>query len=178
MQRTRPPRRRSTPALMSPMVFVPMTWDEANDLRSGIAADAPYRGCAAMPSLVASLEADTLIEEAEYAALSYTSVLALVLKPGSPRLVIAAELQPGQLTDLGEPLGEVELRGLAWVQVRALFADEPGAMEEARLAGEAVAGQSLAAALAAPEIGLVLDRYDLLWFAPEELDQLQRRIVS
>ena len=178
MQRTRPPRRRSTPALMSPMVFVPMTWDEANDLRSGIAADAPYRGCAATPSLVASLEAETLIEEAEYAALSYTSVLALVLKPGSPRLVIAAELQPGQLTDLGEPLGEVELRGLTWVQVRALFADEPGAMEEARLAGEAVAGQSLAAALAAPEVGLVLDRYDLLWFAPEELDQLQRRIVS
>jgi hypothetical protein len=160
------------------MVFVPMTWDEANDLRSGIAADAPYRACAATPSLVASLEADTLIEEAEYAALSYTSVLALVLKPGSPRLVIAAEVQPGQFTDQGEPLGEVELRGLIWAQVRALFADEPGGMEAARLASEAVAGESLAAALAAPEVGLVLDRYDLLWFAPEELDQLQRRIVS
>jgi hypothetical protein len=165
-------------ALVSPMVFVPMTWDEANDLRSGIAADAPYRGCAATPSLVASLEADTLIEEAEYAALSYTSVLALVLKPGTPRLVIAAEVPPGQFTDLGEPLGEVELRGLIWAQVRALFADEPGAMEATRLASEAVAGQSLAAALAAPEVGLVLDRYDLLWFAPEELDQLQRRTVS
>jgi hypothetical protein len=51
-------------------------------------------------------------------------------------------------------------------------------MEAARLASEAVAGQSLAAALAAPEVGLVLDGYDLLWFAPEELDQLQRRIGS
>ena len=160
------------------MVFVPMTSDEAVDLRSESAADVPYRGCAATPSLVASLEADTLIEEAEYAALSYASVLALVLKPGSPRLVVAAEVQPGQLTDLGEPLGEVGLRGLTWTQVRALFADEPGAMEAARLASEGAAGQSLAAALAAPEVGLVLDGYDLLWFAPDELDQLQRRIES
>ena len=95
---------------MSHMVFVPMTWDEAVELRSGVAADMPYRGCAATPSLVASLEADTLIEEAEYAALSYAGVLALVLKPGSPRLVVAAEVQPGQLTDFGEALGEVELR--------------------------------------------------------------------
>ena len=51
-----------------------------------------------------------MIEEAEYAALSYAGVLALVLKPGSPRLVVAAEVQPGQVTDLGEPLGEVEVR--------------------------------------------------------------------
>jgi hypothetical protein len=47
-------------------------------------------------------------------------------------------------------------------------------MEAARLASEAVTGQSLAGALAAPEVGLLLDEYDLLWFAPEELDQLQR----
>jgi hypothetical protein len=163
---------------MSQMVFVPMTWDEAVDLRSDIAADVSCRGCAATPSLVASLEADTLIEEAEYAALSYASVLALMLKPGSPRLVVAAEVQPGQLTDLGEPQGEVEFRGLTWTQVRALFADEPDAMEAARLASEAAAGQSLAAALAVPEVGLLLDGYDLLWFAPDELDQLQRRIES
>jgi hypothetical protein len=26
--------------------------------------------------------------------------------------------------------------------------------------------------LAAPEVTVVLDRYDLLWFAPEEFDQL------
>jgi hypothetical protein len=61
-----------------------------------------------------------------------------------------------------------------WHQVRALFADEPGATEAARLASELVAGQSLAAALAAPEVGAVLDEYDLLWFAPDELDELKR----
>lgn len=158
---------------MSDMVFVPMTWDEAVALRSGTGADC-YQACAATPSLVASMEADTVIEEAEYAALSNAGMLSLVLKPGSPRLVVAAEVQSKQLTDLGGPLGEVEIRGLTWDQVQALFGDESAAVEATRLASEAVAGESLTAALAAPEVGAVLDAYDLLWFAPEELDQLQR----
>jgi hypothetical protein len=157
---------------MSEMVFLPMTWNAAMDLRSGVAAD-HYRGCAATSTLVASLEAGTLIEEAEYAALGYAGVLALVLNPGSPRLVVAAEVQPGQLVDLCEPLGEVEVGGLGWTQVRALFADEPAAIEAASLASKGAAGQSLAAGLAAPEVRQILDNYDLLWFAPEELDQLQ-----
>jgi hypothetical protein len=155
------------------MVFVPMTWDAAVDLRSCLAADR-YQGCAATPTLIGSMEAGTLIEEAEYAALSYAGVLALVLNPRSPRLVVAAEVQPGQFSDRCEPLGEVEVRDLAWTQVRALFAEEPAATEAARLAGDVVAEQSLAAALAEPAVGQLLDGYDLLWFAPEELDQLQR----
>jgi hypothetical protein len=155
------------------MVFVPMTWDEAVALRSGTAAEG-YHGCAATPSLVAAMEADTLIEQAEYAALSYAGALALALKPTSPRLIAAAEVQSGQVSDLGGPLGEVEVRELTWHQVRALFADEPDAMEAARLASGLVAGQGLAAALAVPEVGAVLDEYDLLWFAPDELDELKR----
>jgi hypothetical protein len=157
---------------MSEMVFVPMTWDAAADLRSGVAAD-HYWGCAATSTLVASMEAGTLIEEAEYAALGYAGVLALVLNSGSRRLVLAAEVQPGQLLDLCEPLGEVEVRGLGWTQIQALFADEPAALEAASLASKAVAGQTLAAALAEPEVAQIIDDYDLLWFAPEELDQLQ-----
>jgi hypothetical protein len=157
---------------MSEMVFVPMTWNAAVDLRSGVVADR-YRGCAATSTLVASLEAGTSIEEAEYAALGYAGVLALVLNPGSPRLVVAAEVQLRQLVDLCEPLGEVEVGGLGWTQVRALFADEPAAIEAASLASKGVAGQSLAAALAAPEVRQILDDYDLLWFAPVELHQLQ-----
>lgn len=150
-----------------------MTWEAAVDLRSGMAVD-HYRGCAATSTMVASMEAGTMIEETEYAALGHAGVLALVLNPASPRLVVAAEVQPGQLRDLSEQLGEVEVRGLAWTQVRALFADEPAAIEAARLAGMVVAGQSLAAALAEPEVGQLLDDYDLLWFAPEELEQLKR----
>jgi len=160
---------------MVQMIFVPMTRDEVAALRSGpvrsdVAANS-YPGCAATAGLVASLEADAVIEEAEFAALSNAGVLALVLKP-SPRLVVAAEVREGQVTDLGGPWGEVKVDGLAWAQVRALFADEPAAWDAAKLACKAVAGRSLGAAVAAPEVSAVLDEYDLLWYAPEELDQL------
>jgi hypothetical protein len=156
---------------MSQMIFVPVTRDEAQALRSGTPAN-HYRACAATPSLAASLEAGMVMEEAEYAALSNAGVLALVLKPNEPRLVVAAEVAEKQVRDLGQPDGEVEVDGLAWAQVRAFFADEPGALEAVTLAGKAVAGQNLAAALGAPEVAAVLDGYDLLWFAPDELDQL------
>jgi hypothetical protein len=147
---------------MAQMIFVPMTPDDAAALRSGVGVN-HHQGCAATASLVASMEADTVMEEIEYAALSNAGVLALVLKPNAPRLVVAAE---------GAPQGEVEVHGLTWAQVRALFADEPAAREAVKLASKAVAGRSLAAALIAPEVAAVLDRYDLLWYAPEELDQL------
>jgi hypothetical protein len=156
---------------MAQMIFVPMTRDEAQALRSGTAAN-HYRGCAATPSLAASMEAGMVMEEAEYAALSNAGVLALVLKANQPRLVVAAEVAEKQVKDLGQPDGEVEVDGLAWAQVRAFFADEPDALEAVTLAGKAVVGQNLAAALTAPAIAAVLDGYDLLWFAPDELDQL------
>jgi Family of unknown function (DUF6912) len=155
---------------MAQMIFIPITRDDALALRSGT-AERRYLGCAATPSLVASM-GDSAIEEVEYAALSNAGVLALALAPNAPRLVVAAEVREEQVEDLSRPHGEIEVRGLAWAQVRALFADEPDALEVATLAGKAVAGQSLGAALITPEVAAVLDGYDLLWFAPEELDQL------
>jgi hypothetical protein len=156
---------------MTQMIFVPMVPGDVVALRSGAGAN-HYQGCAATPSLVASMETDTVIEEVEYAALSNAGVLALVLKPRSPRLVVAAEVPEEQITDLRQPHGEIEVHELTWAQVRALFADEPAASEAIALASQVVAGQSLATALAAPEVTAVLDEYDLLWYAPEELDQL------
>jgi hypothetical protein len=156
---------------MAQMIFVPMTRDEAQALRSGTAGN-HYQGCAATPGLAASMESDTVLEEVEYAALSNAGVLALVLKPNARRLVVAAEVHEEQVTDQSRPHGEVEVDGLAWAQVRALFADEPDALEAVRVASKAVAGQDLAVALTTPEVTAVLDDYDLLWFAPEELDQL------
>ena len=155
---------------MTQMIFVPMIRDEVVALRSGAGAK-HYQGCAATPSLVQSMDADTVMEEVEYAALSNAGVLALVLKPHSPRLVVAAEVPPEQVTDLRQPHGEIEVHNLTWAQVRALFTDEPAATEAIGLASQAAAGQSLATALAAPEITAVLDDHDLLWYAPEELEQ-------
>ena len=156
---------------MAQMIFVPMTRDEAWALRSGAGTDR-YPGCAATLGLAASLDADTVLEEVEYAALSNAGVLALVLKPHLPRLVVAAEVPEEHVRDLSQPYGEVEVSDLVWAQVRALFADEPDALQAVSLASEAVTGESLATALAAPEVAAVLDNHDLLWFAPEELDQL------
>jgi Family of unknown function (DUF6912) len=156
---------------MTQIIFVPMGRDDVVALRSGVGAKS-YEGCAATPTLVASMEADTVMEEVEYAALSNAGVLALVLKPHSPRLVVAAEVAEEQVTDLHRPHGEIDVHELTWSQVRALFADEPAASETVVLASHAAAGQSFAMALAAPEVAAVLDEYDLLWYAPEELDQL------
>jgi hypothetical protein len=153
------------------MVFVPMSRDEAQALRAGTGAN-HYRACAATPSLAASMESGTVMEQVEYSALSNAGVLALVLRPDAPRLVVAAEVRQEQVKDLGQPLGEVEVGELAWAQVRALFADEPDALEAVELAGKAVAGQDLTAAIAAREVAELLDGYDLLWFAPDELDEL------
>jgi hypothetical protein len=153
------------------MVFVPMSRDEAQALRAGTGSN-HYQACAATPSLAASMESGTVMEQVEYSALSNAGVLALVLRPDAPRLVVAAEVRQEQVKDLGQPLGEVEVGELVWAQVRALFADEPDALEAVELAGKAVAGQHLTAAIAAPEVAELLDGYDLLWFAPEELDEL------
>jgi len=156
---------------MAQMIFVPMTRDEAWALRAGAGAER-YLGCAATPSLAGSMEADTVVEEVEYAALSNAGVLALALKPNAARLVVAAEVSEGQVSDLNRPHGEVEVERLTWAQVRALFAYEPAALEAVGLARQAVAGENIAAALAASQVVTVRDDYDLLWFAPQELDQL------
>ena len=70
--------------------------------------------------------------------------------------------------------GELHVRGLSWSQVRALFADEAEAAEAVLRARSALAeggeAYTLAAALEVAAVGKLVDDYDLLWFAPEELD--------
>jgi hypothetical protein len=163
--------------LIAKMIFVPMTLDETAALRSGAGVN-HRQGCVAAASLLASMETDTVMAEAEYAAISNAGVLAMVLKPNAPRLVVAAEVREEQVIDRGAPQGQVEVNGLTWPQVRALFADEPAARRAVRLARKTVAGRSLAAALTAPKVAAVLDKYPLMWYAPEELDQLWGRSDS
>lgn len=88
---------------MAQMIFVPMTRDEAQALRSGTGAG-DYQGCAATPTLAASMEPDSVPEEVEYVALSNAGVLALVVKPNAPRLVVAAEGATGS-GDRSRPAG-------------------------------------------------------------------------
>jgi hypothetical protein len=55
--------------------------------------------------------------------------------------------------------------------VQSLFADEPEAAAAVAAARAAVEGQTLSGALDRDEVAELLDSYDLLWFAPEELDR-------
>ena len=155
--------------------FIPVCLSDALRLRAG--ADLGRRsGCAATSTLLAELGGQTGIEEAEFAALSYAGVSALLISSSARRLVLAAELAPDQLTDLGSPFGEITIAGLSWPQVRAIFVDEPTASQAVTSARQALGDghgePTLASAVDVPEVSQLLDGFDLLWFAPEEVDQL------
>ena len=144
---------------MSVLVFVPLDRAVALALRSGT-DPGPRPGWAPTAALARSLGPGTVDEEVEFAALSQAGVLALTATADPLRLLLAADIEPGQVDDPGDEPGRVDVDGLRWSQVRSLFADEPEAAEavhRARTAGE-VEG--------------LLDAYDLLWFSPHELDRL------
>lgn len=158
---------------MGHTAFIPASKHQAKALRSG-ADPGLRRGCAVTPALLRALEPQTTTEEAEFAALSNAGVLALVVSPELTRLVLAAELEPAQITATEDPSGEITISSLSWPQVRALFLDEPAAADAVLTARRAVADTAgeVSLALPLPEVGELLDGFDLLWFAPEELDHL------
>ena len=70
----------------------------------------------------------------------------------------------------GSEFGEVEVTGLRWAQVAAVFADEPGAAADLEAARAQAGGRVLADVAEDEEVVELVDRWDLLWYAPEELD--------
>ncbi|WP_375432477.1 DUF6912 family protein [uncultured Friedmanniella sp.] len=153
------------------MVFVPLPLSQAVALRAA-PRPGPHDGFAATPELRAALGPDPHEEETDYAALSAAGVAALDGLVGSRRLVVAVEVPTGGVTDRGSGLGEVELGGLRWDQVQALFADEESAAEMVCAAAAAAVGVPVADVLGLPAVVALTDSFDLLWFAPEELDAL------
>jgi hypothetical protein len=155
---------------MTSLVFVPVDRAEALALRAGTDLGARM-GCAPTAGLADSLGPSAAAEEVEFAALSHAGVLALSAGSDPLRLVLAADVADQQVTDHGSERGEVLVTGLRWDQVQALFADEPAAeasvararTEVAELGGGAVTAEAVAA---------LESEFDLLWFAPDELDQL------
>jgi uncharacterized protein DUF6912 len=156
---------------MRSLVFVPVDRAEALALRAG--ADLGDRpGCAPTAGLAGGLEPTAVTEEVEFAALSYAGVLALRAGSDPRRLVVAADAADRQVTDQGSELGEVTVAGLRWTQVQALFADEPAAEPAVARARTDVAGLDLAEAAAIEAVAALQGEFDLLWFAPDELDHL------
>jgi hypothetical protein len=136
---------------MTTLVFVALDWSDAVALRSGSELG-PRAGCAPTDELARRIGPEADAEEVEYAALHHAGAYAA--GTSRQRLVLAADVEPAQLTGTGDGWGGVTVDGLTWRQVSALFADEPRAAGAAAEADEA-------------------DEGDLLWFAPHELDQLR-----
>ena len=155
---------------MTALVFVPLDREAAYALRAG-ADPAARPGCAPTARLAASTGPEAVTEEVEFAALSHAGVLALTSTADPLRLVLAAEVETDQVEDPGDGLGQVMVASLGWPQVRPLFADEPDAAAAVEKARAAAKGLALSAAMDRNEVADLLDTYDLLWFAPEELDR-------
>ena len=167
---------------MSRSVYLPADVALAERLRSGDAAG-PWTGYTASPGLLAWLrESDTDPESdpdvAEYAAMSMAGVAHLVDSRGAgSRVVLAADVADSELSDLDAVgPGSVTVSGLEWRAVSALFADDTADDEAAgavAAARSAVADRTVVDALVTSEVSVLLERHDLLWFAPEELDALR-----
>lgn len=153
------------------MVFVPVPAAAAVALRDGQRLT-EARGFAATASLLAAVGSEAGQEEVDYVALNAAGVAALDGLAGSRRLVLAVETGSDQVLDRRSTLGEVRLEGLRWDQVQALFADEPYAAADVTTAAAAATGVPLDRLLELPAVSALADRYDLLWFAVEELDEL------
>ena len=158
---------------MAQMVFLPFSRARAAELRAGTSSDEVVGHAATQALLHLHGYDSSSLEDAEFAALSYAGVRAVADGAEPLRLVLAADVPVGQVLQTpDDPYGEVAVRGLRWVDVQALFSDEQAATAAVAEARQVAAGQSLADALERPAVQHLLDEHDLLWFAPEELDQL------
>ena len=156
---------------MTLLVFVPLDRAAVLALRSGDGRPS-YPGCAATAGLAGTLGPDTAADECEFAALSSAGVLALSATTDPGRLVVAAEVAPAQLIDPGGSTGQVSVRDLSWPQVHALFVDELAAVPAVARARADLGAVDLVEALSVPAVAALVDDFDLLWFAPDELDGL------
>lgn len=149
--------------------FVPVTPEQARRLRDGDDLG-PLTAYASGPALREAHGLDASDdEEAGFVVLGYAGLAALVGHDG-PRLVLAADLDGAQVNAAGDDFGTVEVQGLRWDQVTALFGDEPEARGDLAEARRAVAGRTLPEVAEDEDVVGLVDRWDLLWYAPEELD--------
>ena len=154
-------------------VYLPVEREQAQQLAAG----GPGLTGPAFTATPALLEAHGLTssadEDAAFTALSYAGLAAL-LRASGPRLVLAADVSDTQVhaAEAADPFGLVEVRDLRWDQVLALFADEPAAAEDLGRAHALTGGRSLAEVAEDEHVLDLVDAWDLLWFAPQELAQL------
>lgn len=156
------------------LVFLPGARAEAAELREAGSDAVARTGYAA----TADLQREQGLgpgetEDAEYAALTYAGGAALVANEEPLRLVLAAEVVPERVSPgVHRGLGQVQVQGLRWGEVIAVFLDDVAAREAVAQARAAVRGLDVAEALDSDPVHALLDTADLLWYDPAELDRL------
>lgn len=153
---------------MKRTVFVPVTPEQLRGLAEGAAPTAgliPDHAFAATAELTSEFgygpDED---EEADYAAQSLAGVQALL--QGQPRVVLAAECEATPAEPAGH--GTVHVDALSWQRVKAIFVDEPEAVEAARSLATELAGQSIETAWEQDLVRQFVAEHELLWFATQE----------
>jgi hypothetical protein len=154
-------------------VYVPVERARAQQLAAGgPALSAPGYAVTSALREAHGLAADE-DEDAGFTALTYAGLAALLHTPGL-RLVLAADVAADQVrpAEPDSPFGLVEVSGLRWDQVLALFADDPDAADDLTRAHALAAGRGLDEVADDDRVSDLVDTWDLLWFAPQELAQL------
>jgi hypothetical protein len=149
------------------VVLVPLSVGQLSGLREAPLAG-PVTGFAVTPSMRGTFGlGDADEEEADRTALLLAGLSSLISYGRRLAVVIDA-----QAVDDGDPLGEVTLRGAAWGEVSAIFADSPEAAPVVSDAAEAVSGLDLDAAWDTDVVRALMAEHDLLWYGPNEVDTL------
>lgn len=154
---------------MSTTAFVPVSREQARRLRDGedLGGLAGYTPGPALQAAHGLGPSDD--EEAGFVALGYAGLAALLDRRGL-RTVLAVDVTPSQVQAAGSEFGQVALEGVTWAQVTAVFADEPGAAADLDAARALVEGRPLADVVDDEDVVGLVDRWDLLWYGPAELD--------
>ncbi|GAA2108342.1 hypothetical protein GCM10009841_28740 [Microlunatus panaciterrae] len=182
------------------MIFIPLAASVLRQLRAAgpDGRTGSWLGFAATPEMMSAhglRPAD--LEDAEYTALTYAGVQAL-LEPDTDqlRLVVAAEppasysstasdsstgSDSSTVSDRGSgadaETGAQQVSRLRWQDIQALFVDEPAAADAVRAARAAASGRSLTQALELPVVDDLINTHDLLWHLPQELDQIMESLA-
>ncbi|QDP96410.1 hypothetical protein FOE78_11295 [Microlunatus elymi] len=155
------------------MIFIPLTHAAARAIRTAGNTDDELPGFAATGQLIKAHDyRPDEREDADYAAQVYASVAGLAEGDDDRRLVLAADVPISRVADgrADVDYGSIQVRGLAWQDVTAVFVDEPAAAVAVAAARKAImAGedQQLAAILELPAVK-ALDDHELLWHTPDE----------
>lgn len=108
-------------------------------------------------------------EEADYAAQLSASLGGLLA--GWDRCVLAVAMSALPAGKGAADYGEVDPPIVSWGDVQAVFVDEPASLPAVRAYAERIRGLGLAEVWADSATDEFVAGYDLLWFAPGELDQ-------